>query len=164
MRRMTVAAAIRRVGEVAVIGGAALVLVWAGARYTGQSGSSAVGRQLDGSVGIDFDASARTLVLFLRSDCVFCRTSMSFYRQLASANAVGVRIVVAAPAADTGIRRYLVSENLEPDAVVFAEEGELPVFGTPTLFMVDAKGVVMRSWVGRLDADGEAEVLRVLFG
>lgn len=164
MRRMTVATAIRRVGDAAVIGGAAVVLAWAGARYTGQSGPSVVGRQLDASVGIDFGASSRTLVLFLRSDCVFCRASMSFYRQLASTNASGVRIVVAASAADAGIRRYLVSENLEPDMVVFAEEGELPVFGTPTLLVVDGKGVVMRSWVGWLDADGEAEVLRVLSG
>ena len=89
---------------------------------------------------------------------------MSFYRQLASTNAVGVRIVVAASAADAGIRRYLVSENLEPDAVVFTEEGELPVFGTPTVLVVDDKGVVMRSWVGRLDAAGEADVMRVLSG
>jgi hypothetical protein len=37
--------------------------------------------------------------------------------------------------------------------------GEIGVRGTPTLILIDGGGVVKQSWVGRLSADEEAEVL-----
>jgi hypothetical protein len=36
---------------------------------------------------------------------------------------------------------------------------EAGVRGTPTLIIVDATGVVKQSWVGRLNAERESEVL-----
>ena len=100
----------------------------------------------------------------LDSGCIFCRESMAFYRRVATRDAPDVRVVVAASPDDTGIREYLKAEDLEPDALVVIERGVLPVSGTPTLLLVDSEGVVTHAWIGRLDADGEADVFNALVG
>ena len=126
--------------------------------------SLGVGTQLKPSVGIDTAAASRTLILSLQSDCQYCRDSMPFYRRLMARNETDLQVVVAAPPHDTGIGEYLASEAVHPDAVVFVERGQLPLLATPTLFVVDASGTVTHAWLGRLDADREADVLSVLFG
>lgn len=88
---------------------------------------------------------------------------MSFYRRVAASATTDVQVVVAAPPDDTGIHERLEAESLEPDALVIVERGVLPVSGTPTLLLVDNEGLVTHAWIGRLDADGEADVLNVLF-
>ena len=157
---------IRLAGEAVLAAGVIVLVIVAGARFvspTEPATVSARGMRLGPAVGIVFPASAQTAILFLQSDCRFCRESMSFYRRLTTRDAPAVRIVVAAPAVDTGVRRLLASHAVEPDAVVYVEQGELPVKGTPTVLVADSNGVVTHSWLGRLDATGEAEVERALF-
>ena len=142
------------------------VLAALGARYL-SSGPVApgVGERLDPSVGIDVAAGSQALVLALQSNCQFCQESMPFYRRvLVERNSGELQIVVAAPSHDVGIGEYLAQEGLHPDDVVFVERGQVPVAGTPTLLVVDASGMVTHAWIGRLDADQEAEVMSVLFG
>lgn len=38
------------------------------------------------------------------------------------------------------------------------------MFATPTVLAADPTGLVTHAWTGRLDAEQEANVLRVLFG
>lgn len=124
----------------------------------------AVDVRLDATtVGVEWSAAAKTLIMALDSECVFCQESMSFYRRVAASATTDVQVVVAAPPDDTGIHERLEAESLEPDALVIVERGVLPVSGTPTLLLVDNEGLVTHAWIGRLDADGEADVLNVLF-
>lgn len=118
---------------------------------------------IDESTGIDPANAPRTLIMALDSGCGFCQESMPFYRRLLEHDTSDVQIVVAAPPYDTGIGDYLASEGVEPDSVVFAEPGALPVSGTPTLLLVDGEGLVTHAWIGLLSADREQEVFDALW-
>lgn len=157
----------RLVGEAFAVAAGVVLVVAAGARYLSPgapAASAAEGARLERSVGIDFRAADRTVILFLQSDCRFCRVSTPFYRRLTVRDTTGVQIVVAAPAVDAGMRRYLTAHAIEPDAVIYVEQGELPVSATPTVLAVDSDGRVTHAWAGWLDAGQEADVLSVLFG
>ena len=92
--------------------------------------------RIDESVGIDFSTRAQTLVMVLDSECPFCQDSMPLYRRLTERDAPKTQIVVVAPPSDTRIDEYLAGEGVTPDAIVFADNEQLPVPGTPTLLLV----------------------------
>ncbi len=115
------------------------------------------------AIGGDFSTSRQTLIIALQSGCGFCQQSMPFYRRLLERDTDDVRIVVAAPPYDTGIGDFLAAEGVEPDSVVFAGTGALPISGTPTLLLVDGAGLVTHGWIGLLNAEREAEVLEAVF-
>ena len=121
---------------------------------------------IDGAVA-DFGRTSKTIILALKTDCVFCQRSAPFYRRLVERierDGPDAQVVVAAHSNDRGIDDFLVSEGINPDSVVFVASGELPVRGTPTLLLVDGEGLVTHIWIGLLDADREAEVFDALFG
>lgn len=125
----------------------------------------AVGTRLDpATVGIDFGAGQKTLIMALQSDCGFCQQSMPFYRRLLGEDAAATQVVIAVPPHDDGIRDYLASERVKPDVIAFVERGALPVAGTPTLLLVDSQGLITHAWVGLLNDAGEAEVMGALSG
>lgn len=164
---MTMKASVRFVSEAAGIAVIAVLMVVIGVRYLSPAPTTqpaAVGVRLEASVGIDFAAGSRTVILFLQASCPFCRESAPFYRRLLTRRTTDVRVVVAAPAVDAGLRAYLVLQAIEPDAVVYVERDELPVSATPTLLVVGPDGVVTNSWIGLLDAEQEADVLNAVFG
>ncbi len=109
-------------------------------------------------------AAAKTLVMALDSDCVFCQQSMPFYRSLLEADRTDTQIVVATSPDDSAIIDYLSTERVDPDTVAFVEPGTLPVPGTPTLLLVDDQGLITHAWVGLLDDYREAEVISSIFG
>ena len=160
--------------DVLIIVVAVVVLGVIGIRYTSlfgaptdfrTPGAQAVGERIDSvGVDIDFGASAKTLVMALDSDCVFCQQSMPFYRRLLEADRADTQIVVATSPDDSAIIDYLSTERVNPDTVVFVEPGTLPVPGTPTLLLVDDQGLITHAWVGLLDDYREAEVISSLFG
>ena len=147
------------------MGVAIAFVVVVGVRWSAWTSSPPpVGMSLGASIGVDFAAGRSTLVLFLQSGCRFCRESMGFYRRLMARDTADVQIIVAAPARDAGLRPYLLEEGVEPDGIVYVDQGELPVVATPTLLVIEPDGRVSRSWVGRLDDEGEGEVFAALFG
>ena len=115
--------------------------------------------------GVDFAAAERTALVVFREECPACVESLPFYRRLTDFEAVGVRIVFAAPEHNTSIQAYLESRDVDPDGVVFTSAGRIsPFFATPTLVIADQGGVIRHAWVGSLAPDAEAEVLHELFG
>lgn len=119
---------------------------------------------LDDTLGIDFGAVNRTLVMAIQQDCAACQASMAFYRRITGLHDPDVQIVVAAPDHNTGIAAYLGEQRVEPDAIVFwSRAHDVPITTTPTLLMVDTEGVVTRAWIGQLSSENEAEVVDALF-
>jgi hypothetical protein len=53
---------------------------------------------------------------------------------------------------------YLKKASLNVDRVVDANGLDLTIPGTPTLLLLDERGVVMRAWIGRLFPSQEEEV------
>ena len=111
--------------------------------------------------GVDWTKKHTTLVFANTSTCHFCTESAPFYRQLAGAHE-GTQLIAVLPQPVTEGRRYINGLGLEVDDVLQAPLNSINVSGTPTLLLVNRDGDVMGTWVGRLPADQEAEVLTQL--
>lgn len=120
------------------------------------------GQALIGVAGGDFARANHTVVLFIRRDCRFCIDSLPFYRRL-GATAVHhsglLRIVAASTEVATGLGAYLRTQGIEVDATVTVSSSALVTGATPTVVLVDPRGVIEGSWVGRQGGKGEAEII-----
>ena len=112
--------------------------------------------------GLDFGASRSTLILALSSTCHFCNESMGFYKSLAASrtrDSKDLRIVAVFPQAATYAEEHLKSKDVSVDGVLSAPLASIGVIGTPTLILVDSKGVVQESWRGKLTAPSEKSLI-----
>jgi hypothetical protein len=104
-----------------------------------------------------------SLLLVLSTTCQFCEASMPFYRELAALNDVQagrLRIVVISIQPPEQMRAHLDARRLTPSAIVPALDTPLRLEGTPTIILVDRKGVVDSSWKGQLHKTGERAVVQ----
>ncbi|HEX8890091.1 MAG TPA: hypothetical protein VF779_13120 [Pyrinomonadaceae bacterium] len=108
---------------------------------------------------IDWSKNKQTLVLALSNSCHFCSESAPFYQRLVKERGSNIRLVAVLPQPVTEGEDYLNSLGVSVDEVKQASLASISVRGTPTLMLVNAEGVVVSQWVGRLPADQEAEVL-----
>ena len=112
---------------------------------------------------VDWAHNGETLLLVLQKGCHFCAESAPFYQRLARDAAAAqsrIRLVAVLPQETSEAKQYLSSLNVPIDEVKQSALDALGVQGTPTLILVNEKGEVMQSWVGKLPAEKEAEVLR----
>jgi thiol-disulfide isomerase/thioredoxin len=107
--------------------------------------------------GVDWAESKKTLVLALSSGCHFCSESAPFYQRLVKEG--GVRLIAVVPQDAAEGRAYLDRLSVPIGDVRQTPLGAIGVEGTPTLMLVDDKGVTLNSWVGKLPAGTEDEVL-----
>ena len=114
--------------------------------------------------GVDWSKSDQTLLLVLSDACHFCTESGEFYRRLAQerAKATGLRLIAIMPQEVDRGRAYLDRLGVSVDEVRQAPLSVLRVAGTPTLIAVNGAGLITASWVGKLSAEKEAEVLERL--
>jgi thioredoxin-related protein len=110
---------------------------------------------------IDWKNNKRTLLLALSTTCHFCTDSSPFYVRLTKV-AKSAHLIAVFPQSTEDGKQYLNSHGVGIEDVHQSTMGSLGVQGTPTLILVDDKGVVLNSWVGKLPADREAEVLSQL--
>ena len=117
----------------------------------------------DASLGIpdvDWRRSKQTLVLVLREGCHFCSDSAEFYRQLAmESRQTKTKLVTVLPGSIEDSRKYLNDLKVPINEIRQSPLSKVNVRGTPTLLLVNEKGVVTKSWVGQLPRDRESEVL-----
>lgn len=111
--------------------------------------------------GIDWSQSETTLVLALKKGCRFCTESAAFYQRLAqqAVDRKNVRLLAVFPDSPEEAKQYLDTLKVPID---IKQSKILGVRGTPTLILVDSKGVVQQSWVGRLPSEVEIEVFKSL--
>lgn len=121
-----------------------------------------VGEPLTKVKEIDWSRHDRTLVLALRVGCRFCEDSMPFYNRLATMRNAGqpnAEIVAAFPEDTTTVREYTNSLGLTVESFANIPLKKLNAPATPTLILVDRNGRVIKSWLGKLTADREREVI-----
>jgi thioredoxin-related protein len=111
--------------------------------------------------------SQRALVVALSPTCHFCNESMPFYKQLIDQrNQKGstVKVIAAVPAeqAKAEEAKKFAEAGTQPDSMVHVDFSAIKVPGTPTVLHVDNTGKVLDVWVGKLDEDGQEDVLEVL--
>jgi hypothetical protein len=111
--------------------------------------------------GVDWSKNGRTLLLALSSKCHFCTESAPFYQRLARERSRARLIALVPHTVDEG-KRYLEELKVDVDEVRQVPFGSLGVRGTPTIILVGDQGSTIKSWVGKLASNTEAEVLAAL--
>jgi hypothetical protein len=110
--------------------------------------------------GVDWGQDDKTLVMALSTTCHFCTESAPFYQKLTrAAEAKGVKVIAVLPQSESEARQYLSGLAIPISDVRQSPLDSLGVSGTPTLILVDDKGQVASSWVGKLQSDRESEVV-----
>ena len=126
---------------------------------------SAIKGQTINLPGVDWNGDAPTLVASLSTSCHFCTESTSFYKKLLAARQLheaNFRFLTLFPQEKADAVDYLKRQNLISDAVLTADLTSLDVTGTPTLLLIDSRGVVQKVWVGKLSETDEKDVLSKL--
>lgn len=111
---------------------------------------------------VDWQQNQKTLLLVISDSCRFCTDSAGFYKKVAQEAAQSNTSLVAVfPEKTTAdnAQNYLKSIELPVKDVRQVPFESINVQGTPTLILVDGKGAVTNSWVGKLPPSGEEEVL-----
>lgn len=117
--------------------------------------------------GVDWGGSSRTLLMALSTNCRYCTESAPFYQRLAQEKAKheGVKLLAVLPQSVEESQKYLGDNGVKVDEVRQAAPSAVGAGGTPTLILVDDKGAVVESWVGKLPPPKEVEVMnRFLVG
>jgi peroxiredoxin len=110
---------------------------------------------------VNWAAKKRTLLMALSDTCRYCTESGDFYKKLAQERAKhdDVRIIAVLPQDVSAGQAYLNKLGFSVDEVRQSPLDAVGVKATPTLILIDDKGVVTASWVGKLPPDKETEVI-----
>jgi hypothetical protein len=111
---------------------------------------------------LSWSAPNTYVVLAVSSQCHFCIESVPFYRSLSDwkqKNHNDLKLVVVSPEATGTTEEFLRSNRIVADSVVSYPLQNIGVSGTPTLMIVDSKGVLKRVHHGKLQPDEQAEVI-----
>lgn len=85
---------------------------------------------------------------------------MPFYKTLVEkAKEKGVKLVAVLPNSREEGSQYLRENGVEIQEVRQAQLNTVNVRGTPTLILVNDKGEVSNSWIGKLPSNKEVEVI-----
>jgi len=99
--------------------------------------------------GANWAQNKKTLVFFLMKDCVYCKTSAPLYRDLISEGAkrqVQMLAILPNPLAEG--REYVRELNLQIADVRSGPLTSYKISGTPTVLLVNDKGIVQSAWFG----------------
>jgi thiol-disulfide isomerase/thioredoxin len=111
--------------------------------------------------GVQFPRGRNSLLLVVSTTCHFCKDSMPFYRQLAEKARGRLDIVAVLPQPQAEAQKFLQDAGVEANQIVSASPGAVGTRGTPTVLLVDGSGKVVQAWVGRLDENGQQNLLAV---
>jgi thioredoxin-related protein len=110
---------------------------------------------------VNWVENKKTLVLVLQKGCHFCSESSSFYKTLVAKNQNKVKLLAAFPHSVDEGKNYLKEEGITIDEVRQFDFGG-GINGTPTLVLINEKGQVTDSWIGKLLPEDEEKVLRAI--
>lgn len=109
---------------------------------------------------INWQENQKTVLLALQKDCQFCSESMPFYKILVEkSKGKGIKLVAVFPNSSEEGLQYLKENGVDIREVRQAGRGEINIKGTPTLILVNDKGEVENSWIGKLPSEKEKEVI-----
>lgn len=85
--------------------------------------------------GLSYQSAVKTVVAFIRTDCVYCTRSMAFYRQLDEDRnrTTNYRLAFVGYEKEEDLKFYLAAHRIYGDEVVRSNFRLARVLGTPTL-------------------------------
>lgn len=110
---------------------------------------------------VDWAKNNQTLLLVLSNNCHFCTESAPFYQRLVqeTSKSKNAQLIAVMPQEVSEGKHYLNDLGVSISDVRQIPLDSLKVKGTPTLLLIDNKGIVADLWAGKLSADKESEVL-----
>lgn len=126
-----------------------------------QDPSALIGKQFP--VAESWNTKKQTVVLALSVGCRYCASSAQFYKELISYAAQHqTNIIALLPQAQADAVKYINQLGLDIPIIQQVEFRNIHVGGTPTLFVIDDKGVVEKVWQGQLQEDEQKKVLSAI--
>jgi thioredoxin-related protein len=124
-------------------------------------------RQLQGTTiqaaYLGTSATPRKLILAISETCRFCEQEMPFYKQLSALQSeLEFSLLAIFPKNEPVPERFLSERAVSVNEVLSADFAHLGVKGTPTILLLDARGRVLRAWVGALSSLQHEEVVAAL--
>ena|SRR5437868_735391 len=112
----------------------------------------------------DWKSNGQTLLIFLQKGCHFCQESAPFYQRVIreTDGRPNLHLIAILPQSVDESREYLNKLGIKIVDLRQASLDQFGIGGTPTLVLVDDKGEVTASWVGKLADNDQAEVLKRL--
>lgn len=99
--------------------------------------------------GADWAQNKKSLVFFLKKDCIYCDAVAPFYRQLTSdAQKLNVKLIAILPNSLQDGREYVRSLGLPIEDVRTGVLSSFKIPGTPSVLVVDNEGIVKGVWIG----------------
>ena len=122
--------------------------------------SSLVGASLT-LPNVQWSANRYNVVLAISATCHFCQESAGFYHSLAQLPAQANLIVVTEDDR-AGIETFLKSKAISASQIVCESLDTIGVGRTPTVLVVNEKGVVLKSLAGKQAPEAEEQFLAQL--
>jgi thioredoxin-related protein len=113
---------------------------------------------------VNWAQNRATLVLALQKGCHFCTESAEFYKRLLAEREGRIRIIAVLPQEVSDASAYLSYIGVHVDRVIQSPLNAIDVRGTPTLMLVNKRGIVEKVWIGKLPTDKEVEVIKTVRG
>jgi hypothetical protein len=100
---------------------------------------------------IGWSAAEKTIVLAINESCPACNASLPLYQKIGQViRHSGVRFIIVSSEARHAVQRWLSASLIEPDDIRHVDAlGPSGLFLTPSLAIVDRKGVVVAIWFGK---------------
>jgi thioredoxin-related protein len=142
----------------------AIVVVFARSYKSNQSRPHQIGTGTQfGLKDMSGQGNGKSMVLVSSTTCHFCSESAGFYRELVGhCQRQHVHTVAVFPQPTNAAQSYLADKRVAVDEVRQSSLSNIEVTGTPTLLLIDKKGIVQSVWVGKLSEDREREILAKL--
>ena len=99
--------------------------------------------------GVDWAQNKKSLIFFLKKDCIYCDAVAPSYQQLiGEAEKANVKLIAILPNPVQVGREYVQSLGLLIENVQTGVLASYKIPGTPSVLMVDAEGIVRGIWIG----------------
>ncbi|MDP2998630.1 MAG: hypothetical protein Q8N47_14180 [Bryobacterales bacterium] len=111
--------------------------------------------------GVGYDRANMSVLVFLSGKCIACTESQADYVQLleAAERSEGrVRIIAVLRESVQSIEGF----NARLPSIEIKDFAAYGVFGTPTVVVVDNKGIVRDFWIGRLTKNAKGNLFAIM--
>jgi peroxiredoxin len=109
--------------------------------------------------GISYASHDGSLLLFLSTTCHYCQDSVPFYNKLHAATSLSKgkwNVIGIFPQAADLVAAFKTRANLQPRLLPDVDFRRFGVRSTPTVMLVDPRGIVSQVWVGASRANESA--------
>ncbi|MCU1284064.1 MAG: hypothetical protein JWO13_414 [Acidobacteriales bacterium] len=110
----------------------------------------------------DWKGNSKTLVLGISTTCHYCTESAPFYQRIArqTDRSRSVHMMAVLPQPFSEAMAYLAKLKVPVRDVRQATLASIPISGTPTILLVNDRGIVQKVWRGKLPPEDESEVMK----